>query len=52
MANANCLSRGSAREKNNNNELLQSLYFDGRREIPNERLLCYDTRNVSQVDGY
>ena len=33
MANANCLSRAPAREKNNNNELLQSLFFDGRRVV-------------------
>ena len=34
--------------ENNNNELLQSLFFDGRRVVPDERLLCYPTRNVSQ----
>ena len=32
----------------NNNELLQSPFFDGRRVVPDERLLCYPTRNVSQ----
>ena len=32
----------------NNNELLQSLFFDGRRVVPDERLLCYPTQNVSQ----
>ena len=31
-----------------NNELLQSLFFDGRRVVPDERLLCYPTRNVYQ----
>ena len=35
----------------NNNELLQRLFFDGHREVPDERLLCYPTRNLSQVDG-
>ena len=44
-------SRGPARGKNNN-DLLQCLFFDGRRVVPDERLLCYPTRNVSQVDGY
>ena len=39
MANTNCLSRGPAREEKNN-ELLQSLFFDGRRVVPDERLLC------------
>ena len=34
--------------ENNNNELLQSLFFDGRRVVPDERILCYPTRNVSQ----
>ena len=34
--------------RKNNNELLQSLFFDGRRVVPDERLLCYPTRNVSQ----
>ena len=29
-------------------ELLQSLFFDGRRVVPDERLLCYPTRNLSQ----
>ena len=49
MANANRLSGGPARDKKNNNELLQSLFFDGRRVVvPDERLLCYPTRNVSQ----
>ena len=33
------------------NELLQSLFY-GRRVVPDERLLCYPTRNVSHVDGY
>ena len=37
--------------RNNNNELLQCLFFDGRRVVPDEHLLCYPTRNVSQVDG-
>ena len=32
----------------NNNELLQNLFFDGRRVVPDERLLCYPTRNVYQ----
>ena len=31
-----------------NKELLQSLFFDGRREVTDERLLCYPTRSVSQ----
>ena len=51
MANTNCLSRGPAREKNNN-VLFQCLCFDDRRVVPDERLLCYPTRNISQVDGY
>ena len=51
MANTNCLSRGPAREKKKN-ELLQFLFFDGRRVVHDERLLCYPIRNVSQVDGY
>ena len=42
----------TAREKNNNNELLQNLFFYGRRVVPGERLLCYHTQNVSRVDGY
>ena len=48
MANANCLSRGSVGEKKNNNELLQSLFFEGHRVVPDERLLCYPTRNIFQ----
>ena len=28
-------------------ELLQSLFFDGKRVIPDERLLCHTTRDVS-----
>ena len=43
-------SRGLAREKNNNNELLKCLFFTV--VVPDERLLCYPTRDVSQVDGY
>ena len=35
-----------------NNELLKCLFFDGLRVVPDERLLCYPTRNVYQVDGY
>ena len=36
-----------------NNELLQCLFFDGRRIVSDERLPeHYPTRNVSQVDGY
>ena len=31
MANTNRLSCGPGVEKNNNNELLQSIFFDGRR---------------------
>ena len=38
--------------RKNHNELLQCLVFDGRRVVPNERLFCYHTRNVSQVDEY
>ena len=41
-----------AREKRKNNELLQSLFVDGHRVVPDERLLCYPTRNIFQVDGY
>ena len=52
MANTNCLLRGPARERKHNNEILQCLLFDGRRVAPDERLLCYPIRNVSQVDGY
>ena len=33
----------------NNNEPLQWLFL---MVVPDERLLCYPTRNVSQVDGY
>ena len=51
MANTNCFTRPRQGEKYNN-ELLQCLFFDGRRVVPDERLLCYPTRNVSQVDGY
>ena len=36
----------------NNNELLRSLFFDGRIVVPDERLICYPTRNLFQVDGY
>ena len=50
MANTNCLSRGRARGKNNN-ELLQNLFSDDRKVVPDGRLLCYPTRNVCQVDG-
>ena len=35
----------------NNNELLQSIFFDIHRVVPDERLLCYPTRNIFQVDG-
>ena len=38
--------------RKNNNELLQSVFFDGNRVVPDERLLCYPTRNIFQVDGY
>ena len=38
--------------RKNDNELLQCLFFDDRRVVLYERLLCYPTRNVSQVDGY
>ena len=34
----------------NNNELLQCLFFDGRRVVPDERLLCYPIGDVSQAD--
>ena len=37
--------------RNNNNELLQFLFYDSGRAVPDERLLCYPTRNVYQVDG-
>ena len=50
MANNNCLARSPAREKNNN-ELLQCLFYDSGSVVPGERLLCYPTRNVYQVDG-
>ena len=53
MANTNCSSRGPAREKKIiMNYILQCIFVDGRRVVPDERLLCYPTRNVSQVDGY
>ena len=39
-------------ERKKHNELLQSLFFYGRRVVHDERLLCYPTWNVSQVDGY
>ena len=45
-------SRDPAREKEKNIELLQCLFLDGRRVVPDEHLLCYPTRNLSQVDGY
>ena len=32
--------------------LLQCPFVDDRRVVPDERLMCYPTRNVSQVDGY
>ena len=35
-----------------NNELLQYLFFDDHRVVPDERLLYYPTRTLSQVDGY
>ena len=30
--------------RKNNNEVLQCLFFDGRRVVPDERLLCYPAR--------
>ena len=37
----------------NNNEPLQCLFLMVvYRLVPDERLLCYPTRNVSQADGY
>ena len=39
--------KDSGQGEKNNGELLQSLFFDGRRVVPDERLLCYPTRNVS-----
>ena len=35
-----------------NNELLQCQFFDGRIVVPDEHLVCYPIRDVSQVDGY
>ena len=37
--------------RNNNNELLQCLFYYSGRAVPDERLLCYSTQNVSKVDG-
>ena len=51
MMNTNCFQAAPPGRKNNN-ELLQCLFFDGHKVVPDERLLCYSTRNVSQVDGY
>ena len=51
MANTNCFHAAPPGRKNSN-ELLQCLFVDGRRAVPDERLLCYPTRKVSQVDGY
>ena len=42
----------AASPRRKNNELLLCLFFDGRRVVPDEHLLCYPTQNVSQVDGY
>ena len=36
------------RQGEKKNELLQNLFFDGRWVVPDERLLFYPTRNVSQ----
>ena len=36
----------------NNTELLQCQFFDDRRVVPDERIICYPILNVSQVDGY
>ena len=47
MANTNCFTRPRQGEKYYN-ELLQCLFFDGRRVVPD----VTPTRNVSQVDGY
>ena len=35
-----------------NKKIIAMPIFDGRRQVPYERLFCYPTRNVSQVDGY
>ena len=51
MANANRLSRGPAKEK----KIIMNCYrayFYGHMVVPDERLLCYPTRNIFQVDGY
>ena len=51
MANAICLSRSPAREKKiiiNELQCTCRAFFDGRRVVPDERLLCYPTRNVSR----
>ena len=42
----------SRQGEKNNNEQLKSLLFDGCTVLPDERLFCYHTRNVSQADGY
>ena len=52
MANANCSSRGPAREKKIKMNCCRASFFDGHRVVHDERLLCYHTRNIFQVDGY
>ena len=39
MANTHCLTRGPASEEKN--KRLQCLFFDSRRVVSDERLLCY-----------
>ena len=49
-----CRTQIVCHEEKNNNELLQCQFLDDRRVVglPDERLICYPTRNISQVDGY
>ena len=50
MANANCLPRGPASLKKNNNELLQSIFFDGRRIVgPTRNVPLSKLRGVNQT---
>ena len=46
MANTNCLPRGPVRENKIILNYMQCLFVDDSREVPDERLLCYPTRNV------
>ena len=50
MANTNCFHAAPPGRKKI--ILSQCLFFDGRRVVPDERLIYYPTRNVSQVDEY